>query len=136
MLPVPVSQSVPGRGHTQKVSRVQTRTSPADETRSLIPGKYYHLIFAGPVQQRQERLILCLSANSDEYESHVLAIRYKIEDSWSWGIATSDFIANISGRVLIQLPSIKEIYPTDFLLYVGWSYVSPQLAELIKNCLL
>jgi hypothetical protein len=80
----------------------------------------------------RERLFYCLSRDHDEHVVLSLAVRTQFGNEWEWALERSGGPTHISQRVL-DLNVIKEVNPIDFPLYVGWAWVSPKLADLIKN---
>jgi hypothetical protein len=73
-------------------------------------------------------LVLCPGVYEGEYELGTLASRYK-----PIGPSTISWPETISKKTLDELVMVKEVDPEDFPLYVGWAWVSPKLADLIKN---
>ena len=131
MLPTPLSKSNPGRGHTQPIPGAPAGTSPANEDGSLVPGKYYHIIFQPnpKTQLNHERLVLCTRISLGEFAFSTLADKFNS----LMEISEEEFTPFISMTILATLPLVKEIDPKDFPLYVGWAHVSSMLADLIKN---
>jgi hypothetical protein len=131
MLTALIGKSKPGRGHTQAVPPAPIGTSETVKPGVMIPGKYYHIVY---VRSGQERLLQLLTLDHGEYATSVLAVKIRIGDDWQWSIEQTSEPVHMSQGVLDQIEvPIKEVDPKDFPLYVGWAYVSPRLAQLIKN---